>query len=621
MIFSSVDSLREIAGTVDEELCQVLGYAKPGDGGGGIFFWDANSGRTADGGIVFQAGTHPGRWIRNTDGNIINVKWFGAFGDGTNCTDQLTNAVNAANAYAVPAESTYYGNKPTLYFPIGDRYLIRNTLNIAAGVNVNMEAPIAFEDATHSLPGMIIGSNAITNASVKLQLRIFKTSISNWANESCVGVKLINVLSSDVTLEFVSSFTINVLFYGVGQCAYNRVNIGTLKDAKVQLELQAAGVGVSEPKYGGFCNENVFTGGRFTVRSSEPTDNLSKLSRYGVRISMVGITNHPPNNNVFYKPSFELGAPYLINGAECRAVVIERGVNNRFWDARNEDSGVCSLRIVGEDCIQNSLYLGFSNLSAAEVNNADLQIEDASKNRNNRVANYTNYYNDTIQNQNCWQSPFIPKYINKYNATEYFFRGLHCANMANGDKLPARLIAAATENYVEISGNTGIGIFVNTEMVKKFIVRKNIVPGFGGRVFVVCYDSNKAIIPPVLGSNLFSPQLNMVNTTQFGGCYSTTADTEYPNSFTVANNVAFVRVILAGGTASLRIRSFAVSTLDYRQITAYTGLDDMGIDPNLSYAAVIPTEAKPKGTILYNDWSQTMDRIGWRSTGTGWTPF
>ncbi|HEY9259187.1 hypothetical protein, partial [Chitinophaga sp.] len=619
MTFPSVASFKTNQGTADNELCQILGYAKPGDGGGGVFYWSTTCDKEPDGGIVFKVdNVDPGRWIRNIDGNIINVKWFGAFGNGIDCTAQLQHAVDAANAYAVPSDSSYFGNKPTLYFPIGDRYLLSNTLTIDAGVNVNMEAPIAFNDATDTLPGMIIGSNDVNNAAVKLQLRISKTSMSNWANESCVGVKLVNLLSSDVTLEYISSFTINVLFYGSQGCAYNRVNIGTLQDAKVQLELQAAtNAGVTDPLKGGFCNENVFTAGRFTVRSSKPTDELSTKSRYGVRISLVGITNHLPDNNVFYKPSFELSATNLVGDAECRAVVIERGVNNRFWDARNEDSGICSLKIVGADCRQNSLYIGYSNLPAAQVNDADDQIEDASSSRNNRVANYPNYYNDTIQNQSCWQSPFIPKYVNKYNATDYFFRGLHCANMANGDKLPARLVAAVAESYVEISGNTGIGVFVNTEMVKKFIVRRNFVSGFSGRVFIVCYNSSKAIIPPVLNENLFSTQLNSINATQFGGCYSSTTDTEYATTFTVADNVAFVRVILAGGTASLRIRSFSIGTLDYKQITAYTGLDEIGIDPNLSYAAVIPTETKPKGTIIYNDWSQTTTQLGWRSTGAG----
>ncbi|HWV64253.1 hypothetical protein, partial [Chitinophaga sp.] len=96
---------------------------------------------------------------------------------------------------------------------------------------------------------------------------------------------------------------------------------------------------------------------------------------------------------------------------------------------------------------------------------------------------------------------------------------------------------------------------------------------------------------------------------------------EFASSFTVGDNVASVRVILTSGTANLRIRSFTIATLDFSQITAYTGLEAAGIDHNLSYAAVIPTEAKPKGTIIYNDWSATIGHLCWRNAdgGTTWS--
>lgn len=608
--------MKGTAGTADGELAYLLGYTNRGDGGGGTFYWDSTSGLTDNGGTIFEVSpSTPGRWIRNIDGNIINVLWFGASGNpAQNSTTALQNAVAVANAYSVTSPdpgTSYYGNKPTLYFPRGDRYTCTSTLNIDAGVNVEMEAPVNFVDPTDSLPGMVIGSDSTSNASVNLNIRIVKGALSAWTNENCVGVKLFNLMASRVNLEFISSFTINVQLIGSIQCAYNRVGIGTLQDSKVQLDLLATSVD-------GFCNENVFTGGRFTVSS---ISDLSTRSRYGVRIGMSGTTKHTPNNNVFYKPSFELSASSITNPAttECRAVLINHGINNRIWDARNENSGKCSLKITGNRSVQNSVYIGYTDLSAADVNNAAIQIEDGSDLGNNRVANYPNYYNDAVNNGNCWQSLFLPLNINKYNATTYFFRGLHCADKASSAVLPSRLVAATTANYVEISGNTGIGVFVGTTTSKKFIIRKSVDAGFGGRVCVVCYDSAGNILTPVIGTNLFSPHLSIVNTTQFGGCYLNNVDVEYASSFTVADNVASIRVILTSGTANLRIRSFSIATLDFSQITAYTGLEASGIDHNLSYAAIAPTEVKPKGTIIYNDWSLTGGHLCWRNTNGGTT--
>ncbi|HWV66809.1 hypothetical protein, partial [Chitinophaga sp.] len=523
MKFENVSELKGNAGTTDGDLVYLLGYTSRGDGGGGTFYWDSTSGLTDNGGTIFEVSpSNPGRWIRNIDGNIINVLWFGASGNPAHdSTTALQKAVAAANAYAVTSPdpgTASFGNKPTLYFPRADRYTCTATLNIAAGVNVEMEAPVNFVDPTDSLPGMVIGSDSTTNAAMHLNIRIVKATTSSWVNENCIGVKLFNLLSSRLNLEYVSGFTINAQIIGSIQCAYNRVGIGTLKEGKVQLDLVAAGAK-------GFCNENVFTGGRFNVSS---LSDFADRPRYGVRIGISGATVNIPNNNVFYKPSFELGASFITNPAvtECRAVLINQGINNRVWDARNENSGPCSLKLTGAKCVQNSVYIGYTDLSARDVNNASIQIEDESNLGNNRVANYPNYYNDAVNNNNCWQSLFLPLNINKYNATSYFFRGLHCADKASSAVLPSRLVAATAASYVELSGNTGIGVFVNTSTSKKFVVRKSVDTGFGGRVCVVCYDSTGNILTPAIGSNLFSPHLSIVNLTQFGGCYLNNVDAE-----------------------------------------------------------------------------------------------
>lgn len=92
------------AGT--DQAVQVLGYHRPGDGGGGIFYWDAEAtGPTqgwtqpespavvAEGTLVRPDATPSappgdasdaavGRWRRLYSG-ALNVRWFGATGDGT----------------------------------------------------------------------------------------------------------------------------------------------------------------------------------------------------------------------------------------------------------------------------------------------------------------------------------------------------------------------------------------------------------------------------------------------------------------------------------------------------------------------------------------------------------
>lgn len=61
---------------------ELLGYYSKGDGGGGTFYWDSTSIEDDNGGTIIEAtGVVDGRWIRNYSG-AVNVKWFGAVGDG-----------------------------------------------------------------------------------------------------------------------------------------------------------------------------------------------------------------------------------------------------------------------------------------------------------------------------------------------------------------------------------------------------------------------------------------------------------------------------------------------------------------------------------------------------------
>jgi hypothetical protein len=83
----------------------VLGYWYPGDGGGGMFYWDALSEANPDGGTVFAIPCHlHGRWIRLVEGPV-SVKWFGAKVDGEhNDREAVQAALNsAARVVYIPA--------------------------------------------------------------------------------------------------------------------------------------------------------------------------------------------------------------------------------------------------------------------------------------------------------------------------------------------------------------------------------------------------------------------------------------------------------------------------------------------------------------------------------------
>lgn len=138
-IFGSGTNMKGTSGTANQ-IAIAQGYSSAGDGGGGIFWWDTSA-KTDDGGTIINpaGGTNQG-WRRIYSGPI-NVKWFGAKGDGTT-TD--TTAVNSAIALANSKGAV------TLYFPTGN-YVV-GPLNSITASDVWLIGDTA-ESTALTLPG------------------------------------------------------------------------------------------------------------------------------------------------------------------------------------------------------------------------------------------------------------------------------------------------------------------------------------------------------------------------------------------------------------------------------------------------------------------------------------
>ena len=86
---------------VDGALVHVLGYATPGDGGGGLFRWSATSVAPDDGGLTISPGSATGRWLRDLAGmTLISSQMFGGLCDASHAdtTAPYQAAINTAQA-------------------------------------------------------------------------------------------------------------------------------------------------------------------------------------------------------------------------------------------------------------------------------------------------------------------------------------------------------------------------------------------------------------------------------------------------------------------------------------------------------------------------------------------
>lgn len=96
----------------------------------GTWYYNSASSATVDSGLVRATSSGIGRWLRQRERDVVNVKWFGAKGDGS--TDD-TAAIQAAQDACTPYVSE-------LYFPAG-HYRITDTLFFTkSGIRIKGEA-------------------------------------------------------------------------------------------------------------------------------------------------------------------------------------------------------------------------------------------------------------------------------------------------------------------------------------------------------------------------------------------------------------------------------------------------------------------------------------------------
>jgi len=92
---------------------KTLGFHAPRDQGGGEFYWSSTATNTDNSGIIIRpdsvSASSPGRWLRILTSGKINLRWFGAKGDGVTLDDV---AIDAWLRYALSGRvaGSYVGN-------------------------------------------------------------------------------------------------------------------------------------------------------------------------------------------------------------------------------------------------------------------------------------------------------------------------------------------------------------------------------------------------------------------------------------------------------------------------------------------------------------------------------
>lgn len=544
-----------------------------------------------------------------TPGSLINVMSFGAKGDGiTDDGPAIVAAVEHAKSVAAG------GLRPTILFPTSKGYLSNQTIQIPINMHVVMDSSVAYGGPVDT-PAMIVGQPDLANVNVRLKLSVKRKAgagYADWTNENGIGLLLKNLDTSIIEIVQSTGFTIGVQAIGdSGGFAYNEVHLGLIMDNKIGIDLtnKNSGTGI------GWCNENMFLNGRIGCYSTT----RKGVARTGVRISSADLTYINNNNNNFYKPSFELKES-VSRPAEALPIFIEYGRINRFFNIRNESNSVTTARI-GPESFENTIDLGYGQVviddqgkfpsTIARSARAGLTDFPGAIFNSGDLASKACYYDgDTLLN--------IP--------------GLGFSSPQNGSEAAAGKVALSSD-FIEIASDDhdALGVFIDTSIVKRFVVKSDTTTGHGGRIHVVCYGPDGKILTDA-GEPLVKTKVSYQvawKADLFGGSYQTIndhADTiESDFYFTVSKQVAKVRVLFWKGTASLQLRSFSCYSVDHGSPAVWSGVAEPAGAMNVGTTHPT-TGAWPRGKVVLNATPSLLTSVsrfgpclidGWRKVTDG----
>jgi hypothetical protein len=517
--------------------------------------------------------------IRNELEDIsINVKNYGAIGDGiTNDTLAIKNAI----IYA----SSIKGS--TLLFPKSEGFLINEPLVIPPNINVVMESPVIYDALGIAIT---IGDNALPNFNCNLKLNVVRKTQSDWTLETEIGIKLINPYHCKIDIVQALHFTIGVQYIGIGTgCSYNTSNLRYITNNKYDIDLTN---GIN-----GWCNENLFLGGRFTVHS----DVANVGDSYAVRITST--TAYLNNCNIFLKPSVE-GKKSLL--------LCEHGSLNVFENCRKETTIPLLAKFMNKSAL-NKITTTFDGFDTTIIDETDYKSNV-----------YTN--GRYLARQNL-QTIFALHDIH-LNSTEYndtypdytHVKGALLCRTSGGVYEKATLNLKINSDFLEIN-SCMIGAYIDTTKLKNFVVSNLSVTGYGGRAIVICYDENNVKLGNTAQYVKGDSNIQLFYSSNYGGCWQTGSDVTGKVAFRIEENVKKIFVGFGSGSQPLRIKSLFIETADKNNAfnVSITPNEDKRLAIKAPTGALSNTQFYKKGTIIYNDNPVELGVSPNKYIVTGWT--
>lgn len=376
------------------------------------------------------------------------------------------------------------------------------------------------------------------------------------------AVQIVNVTKSHFQTIYLAGCTAGLHMLGVhpfGATAYNNIYLGMHENCKYPIYISSSGTGAGL----GWVNENKFFGGALEERST--TFGLGEV--YGITMSWnkrtgLNASYRGQNQNHFYGPCFELGGndPAAVN----RLPVFLDGVGgfNRIYDARVENCRGPFAIIDGNDGLRlrnNIFEAAFTIPPIHGAIDGIIELNGAT----------ANIFRGSGMSQQFAQDASITDFgalVSGYDATSAVIQA-PAWFMSLAGAVPVQTISNASiellaDGTLVIPNGAVVGVTIDTTRVKRWIIKPGCRGIFQGRLALACKDSTGAALTSAGPGHPYAMMSGTLNySTNFGGCYTYGGDSSTSEMYTFGPDVAYVHIMIAGGTNSAHVQSLGLTAI------------------------------------------------------------
>lgn len=283
MILQSISNLKATPGTLTDIYAKVLSYYTIGDNVEGDFYWDASSTEADNGGTIFEvSGSPAGRWKRIYQ-ESVNVKWFGAKGDGiADDTSKLQKAIDFCSE-----------TKVKLQFPTG-LYLITSTIYVDKDLTYIEGLVNPFDNAREAT---ISDCATIKYTGTGLAMQVCKSRASNPKELPTKPQWLSNIQIGNLRIEVAQNSACGLWVFHSMHSKFDNIAMWGSYGAGTQLLRVSSGV---DNLY-----ERIFLNGAGRTGPDIPTD-LSHATEACASLEL-GYANEQMTTTVFRRCYFHYG--------------------------------------------------------------------------------------------------------------------------------------------------------------------------------------------------------------------------------------------------------------------------------------------------------------------------